>query len=188
MNLIMVTGYTDGYGGDKGWAERFALGKYNYCIKHGYNFLLKRRGFDDTRPPAWSKIAFVQQVLGCHDWVWWIDADAEIKNPEVRLESYITQARAKDCIITEDACGLNSGVFALRNCAWSKFIIDEIWSATKYLNHPWWENRAVHEILPRYPERLCVLPQKGLNSYPECYSDGDHILHFAGSTKDQIVL
>ncbi len=181
QRIAVVSAFTPDYAP---WAERFAESKADYCRRHGYTFKLHRDGFDASRPAAWSKLLFVDWVLHDHDWVVWMDADVEIKNPAIMLEHYLDTD--KNLVITSDVAGPNSGVFALRACQWSLDFLDELWNFNDNVTHRWWENRGFHALVPKYPNHCLVLPQKGLNSYPDCYSEGDFLLHYAGDHKSAI--
>jgi hypothetical protein len=64
MNLTLLTAYTD----NLAFGVIGAKNKRWYCRKHGYKFVCETQGFDLSRPPAWSKIIFVQKHLPeCHD-------------------------------------------------------------------------------------------------------------------------
>ena len=104
-----------------------------YAARHGYKYTLSD-AVDISRPPAWSKIKAVQSRLdsGECDWVMWLDADVVFMNSTIRVESLI-DARA-DLITTPDrSFGVSSGVWLIRNSAWSHQFLQDWWNMHRYV-------------------------------------------------------
>lgn len=175
-----------------------APNKAAYCQQHGYAWHPCTTGFVPDRPVAWSKIHFLREILPAYDWVMWSDVDSLITNPAIRLET-LTDHPA-DLLITRDHIGVNSGSFLLRNCAWSRQFLDELWTLPSRVEFTqtyglWsdrmWENRAFLLLMLHAETRRHThfLPQRTLNSYhPEFASagpdsrhqPGDFVLHLPG--------
>jgi hypothetical protein len=130
----------------------------------------------------------MQRCLPQSSWVFWSDADSLITNPEIRLEGFLHDDA--DLIIGEDSNGINSGQWFLRNCAWSVELLQRVWDSTEWIDHGWWEQKALMELMvqERYRERVQVVNQRLFNSYPGCWEPGDFILHFPGSDVDKEAL
>lgn len=92
------------------------INKESYAQKFGYSAIIHEKSpvFEDPlsvllsepishRPPAWSKIDAILQVLaaGQHDWVFWMDCDSFFMDGETRLEEAIALAEG-DCAATGD--------------------------------------------------------------------------------------
>ncbi|KND59542.1 Large exoprotein involved in heme utilization or adhesion [Candidatus Burkholderia verschuerenii] len=88
-----------------------------YCERNGYTFYQHRDVPTDFEREAcgnWSKPFLLAKYLPHHDWVFWVDADIIVMNPDVNLERF-TQGRER--VLTADICGwrFNSGVMGFRN-------------------------------------------------------------------------
>ncbi len=158
--------------------------KRAYAEKHGYRFHCPQEA-RTGRPPAWEKVFAVGEALEWSEWVWWLDADAIVTNPEIRLESLIDPAAS--LIIAKDFHGVNTGSFLLRSCPWAKRFLWKVWRAEKYTLHPWWEQAAVMELLElaEHKRRTKYVEQRQLQSYCEWWLPGDFVLHVPGKPQDE---
>jgi galactosyl transferase GMA12/MNN10 family len=59
------------------------------CRRHGYRFVCRTEGFDESRPPPWSKIHFIQDELRMSEWVFWSDADALVMNAAIPVTRFV---------------------------------------------------------------------------------------------------
>ena len=84
--FALVTLYTDNI---RRLAELTNPGKQDYCKKWGYDFVCQEGSLDPDRPPAWSKILLLRKLLDKYDWLFWLDADAMIMNPEIPMDRFI---------------------------------------------------------------------------------------------------
>lgn len=174
--------------GDK-YYEAVKLGiitKQEYCQKYGYDFICIREHLDPSRPPSWSKILLIQQLLPNYQWVFWSDADSLIMNPEYTLESYIDEQYS--LIITSDPYAeFSAGHFLIKNCPWSFDLLERIYARDDLIHHNWWEQQALIATVQEDPllnKAIKVLPQRSFNSFlwggrNSQYKSGDFILHFA---------
>jgi len=98
------------------------------------------------RARYYSKLIFVnrtmfEQGMAEHDWVFWMDSDTIITNPAITAESIIREAcidhrarlnnsisvKLRDLIVANTPNGINNGVFAMRNTAWSRRFLQRWW-------------------------------------------------------------
>jgi hypothetical protein len=99
--------------------------KKSYAALHGYEVIVVHGdSIESTRPPAWSKFIALKQYLVQFDYLIFFDVDTIIMNDEITLESLAARG---DLIISEDWNGLNTGVFMLKNCEWSLWLLEEAW-------------------------------------------------------------
>jgi hypothetical protein len=77
-----------------------------YAKKHGYDLFVYEKapffqdpftaksGLDAQRPPAWSKIDAMLEIVGTgeYDWVMWMDCDSYFLDPEVSFSELLTLA------------------------------------------------------------------------------------------------
>ena len=106
----------------------------HYCSLHGHQYI--RDVYKETviHPPV-EKLFVIQRHLRSHDWVAWIDSDACVINHRKDIADF---TRTDKNLITsghefgfdlkgqrirvrmgKQEAGINTGVFLLRNCAWS---------------------------------------------------------------------
>lgn len=134
--------------------------KLQYAAKHGYRVVDQSHLIDTSRPPAWSKIPAVSDLLrsGRCDWVMWTDADTIIMNSDVRVEDFIPADDNVDLLVGSDdyGGGYNSGVFLLRRSPWSLSFLERWWAMTDYVRPPGLslsgDNNAMKALLADLPE------------------------------------
>lgn len=172
----------------------------SYAARHGYDFIAytSDSDFDYSRELNWSKILLLKRTLVDYDWVMWIDHDALVMNPTIKLESFIEDNLIGVCSkswVGEPLCG----TMLLRNCPESMDLLSKMW-ASYYLGGNFYnrEEGALQSILqcsPNYAANFKLVKQKDINafdfnlpdyrkwgfhSYPYGqYEAGDFILHFA---------
>jgi hypothetical protein len=134
-----------------------------YCDKFGYT-LIEEEYYDPTRPPAWSKIYGLQQVLADFDWVLWVDADATLQRDDLPLTPFI-ENEEKDIVI-QRASGkhINTGIFFTKNTPWSHDFLKLVYAQTQFLNARWWEQIAMVHLrkIPAIREHFKVYPRYSL--------------------------
>jgi hypothetical protein len=139
--------------------------KEKYAKLHGYHLLNGNSEIDPSRPVAWSKILAVKRYLehpppaGPFDYLFYIDMDAVIMNPEIKLESLISVGgKDADFIMTEDWNGLNTGVWFVKNTLWAKKFLELAWNQSQLVppldphpphgKYPFeYEQRSFHYLL-----------------------------------------
>lgn len=119
-----------------------------YADRHGYDLVTTTEA-DPARPPAWAKVPLIRDTLDTYDLVVWIDADAVIVDdrediagalvPDAQLA--LVRHRREDVLIP------NTGVMVWRAGEFARGLLDRMWSSTRFLDHPWWENAALLDAL-----------------------------------------
>jgi len=159
--------------------------KYVYSKKHGYDLIVGRKRLGDlSRPAAWSKILLIEKILtnNSYDGVFYIDADALIMNKKKKILDFIKPFPNKDFIICRDSNNLiNTGVFFLRNCEWSKEFLRRVYNETTWIDHVWYENKPIIHLWEtnekiRNHTQLCYYRQ--FNTFLREYKN-EFIIHFA---------
>jgi hypothetical protein len=172
---------------DYGWLTSQVLTAY--ARRHGYHPVISTATMDPARPPAWSKLVLIQRYLARNpscEWLLWIDADALITNPAIRVESLASEG--VDFLVAEDCppSPINTGVFLVRNCPAALDLLRRAYAKVQYIHHPWWEQPAVAEALRESGARLRsrVVSRRLFNSFAGEHQEGDFILHFAGCPRE----
>lgn len=120
-----------------------------FATRFGYDLDLRRRLLDERRPPAWSKIRLLRQHLDHYPIVLWIDADALVVDPRADLAATVSR-KQPIAMVAHEYGGQrvpNSGVMALRRSRITARMLDSVWAKTEYLDHKWWENAALLDLL-----------------------------------------
>jgi galactosyl transferase GMA12/MNN10 family len=123
-----------------------------YARRFGWDLVLSTEPLAPERPGSWSKIPLLQQLLERYELVWWIDADAVIVDLEPDIAAavhpgadvyLVAHAQGRD----ELAVVPNAGVMLLRRSPFTRDFLDAVWASEQHIDHNWWENAAVIELL-----------------------------------------
>lgn len=96
-----------------------------------------------------------------YEYLLWVDADAFFVRTD--LDVLLNLPENKDLFLVKHICTLgpiddhpglylqadrpNSGVMLVKCSDWSLYFFKCIWGMVEYLNHPWWEQAALHKLL-----------------------------------------
>lgn len=177
---IAVVSFGDA--GVKDWTEHSFPNFQAYCDTQGYDFIGGNKAVTN-RPPAWEKIPLLYGVMDSYDWLMWIDADALIMRHDFRIEDFLSD---HDFIVSGNKT-INSGVFFVRCCDFSRQFLKDIYAQNKFINHVWWENAALIHLLnySHYSksDRIRLDNYATYNVFPDRFRN-DFIIHFAGEHKN----
>jgi hypothetical protein len=115
-----------------------------FADRHGYDLLIPEP-MDSPRPPSWHKIPALIAALQDHAEALFLDADTVLVDPTDDLEVPADDWQALVRHTTGDGDVPNCGVWFVRRPMLP--VLQEQWSMTRYLNHGWWEQAAMHEML-----------------------------------------
>lgn len=166
--------------------------KQQYCEKWGYDFICNCGTLDPERPPAWSKILLLRKLLDSYDWLYWIDTDALIMNPETSLEDIIddrySMVVAK--LESEDLFGelhLNTGSFFIKSDDAGKKLLDAIYGQQEFTDHMCWEQQAFVDLYVNNQWVRDIVKveydSKRFNSSATVYDKGDFVFHAVGPVR-----
>ncbi|KAI9004846.1 galactosyl transferase GMA12/MNN10 family-domain-containing protein [Phycomyces nitens] len=180
-----------------------ALNKRAYCLEHGYSFVARSAEFAqqalrNDRKTVWGKIDAVEKVLPKYEWIFWMDMDAVVMNPNQTLETVLKDVRKRypkgtsvfdssvDLIVARPGHDpmINAGVFLMRNTPWAMQFLRDLQAMTKwYFTGPSYEQGAMWELLqrPEHADHVFLLDRDDhtFNTFPEFYQPGDFVVHFA---------
>lgn len=119
-----------------------------FAERHGYDVITSSAPHPD-RPPAWAKVPLIRETLDAYDLVLWIDADAVIVDDSEDIadaldpdtQFALVRHRRDDELIP------NTGVMVWRAGEFARDLLDAAWNRSRYIDHPWWENAALLDVL-----------------------------------------
>lgn len=170
--------------------ERFA-GLHGYAL-----VVIADAEISAGRALSWGKVVALQRLLDIYDRVVWVDSDAVIVDPTADIFAGVSR-RTPLSLVVHHYDGLevpNAGVLTLRSCRWAKHLLGRLWEAERFIDHKWWENAALIELLgydidePRQETRQVTRDSRRVgeldlawNSIPGVAPAAiPRILHFAG--------
>ncbi len=120
-----------------------------YAARHGYDLHLHTESADLSRPPHWTKIRILRNLLDRYETVVWLDSDLVI----VDGRRDIAYELEPDCFLYlvehayNDERVPNSGVMILRSSEQAKRFLDDAWALEEHLEHEWAEQGAIMDLL-----------------------------------------
>jgi hypothetical protein len=173
-----------------------------YGRRHGWDVVLSCEELAPERPASWSKLRLVASLLPHYDFVFWVDADAIIVDLDRDLLAEID--READLWLARHpqdrdphATVLNMGIFLARSAAFTRALIEALWTSEAFVDHNWWENAALLDLLgyslePPFARRRASAWEHRIreldlawNSVPgDCESPHPAINHHARSDHD----
>jgi hypothetical protein len=174
-----------------------------WAARHGYDVVVENELRAPDRPPSWSKVLLVRQLLDRYDDVVWLDADAVIVDDGGDPADLLDRRRWIG-LVTHRYDGLvlpNLGVFVMRRSRAARRLLDELFEADQYIHHKWWENAALLELLgydldddatPKVRSTRLERHVRELdlrwNSIPHAQGAAHpYVVHFAGQSQEERV-
>jgi hypothetical protein len=120
-----------------------------WAQRHRYDLDIRRSSPSPERPPSWGKVSIISERLLTHDVVIWLDADAVVVDPTHDL-SHAVSRRKPLALVAHEYQGQtvpNMGVVAVRSTRLTRRLMRDLWSMTQHVDHRWWENAALLEVL-----------------------------------------
>lgn len=165
--LKIITAYTKNY---KSLIDITRNSTENYCNYHGFGYEAYQIPDDYIRAASWAKVQYLITNLEeqAYNYILWIDADAIINNSSYDILSILDPS--KYLYISTDFNGINAGVVLFKNNSYTLNLLYQIWNMTEYLNHPWWEQAALGDLIEQnwrnIQQYIKYIPNKEFNGYP----------------------
>ncbi len=124
-----------------------------YADRWGWDLVMSSESrLHDGRPASWAKVRLIGELLEEYEWVWCIDADAIVvdltRNVRTGLDlsggvwlAHHPQEHDPQAVVP------NAGVILARRSPETLEFFDEVWAMTQYIEHNWWENAAILDLL-----------------------------------------
>lgn len=168
-----------------------------YADVHGYGVDLRTELLDTDRPPSWSKVLLLQELLEDYDFAFWVDADAAIVDASADVADEIERGKFLYVVAHEYDGQVvpNLGVIGMRAGRRARRFLDLLWKQNLYIDHKWWENAAalrllgydfepvVHEEETSWFRRTKFIP-KAWNSIAADVAEHPRINHYPGRSHE----
>lgn len=119
-----------------------------YAERHGYDLDLRTELLHAERPASWSKVLLLQELLERYDTVFWVDADAAIVDVERDIADDVSGKYLGLAVHHYDNQAIpNCGIMLVNRSRLASTLLDRAWNATQWIDHPWWENAAILELM-----------------------------------------
>jgi hypothetical protein len=142
---------------------------HTFADRHGYELVIPEP-IDCTRPPSWWKIPALVAALEQYDEALFLDADMVVIDPseDLGVDGWAWQAMVEHH--TGDGDVPNCAVWLVRRPMLPFLHI--AWSLEKYLNHGWWEQAAMHELMGYQGRPVQRVAQTELLDHTEFLDNG----------------
>ncbi|ORX46406.1 hypothetical protein BCR36DRAFT_372236 [Piromyces finnis] len=175
---------------------------YQYAKIHGYDFFIDHEVYYAEREIYYMKTNTIIKYLlrfleeKTYDWIFWVDSDVVMVNPNIKLETFLPPIEKNDIhlIISGDSNGINAGVFFLRINSWS---LTYMMRTVSYAyNHKtslifYSDQTSMNNVLLENYEvetdHFVLVPQKWFNMYIDETTPGYFLIHFAGVVMKDII-
>jgi|688.fasta_scaffold581073_1 hypothetical protein len=123
--------------------------RQSYANRHNYELIEETHVLAPSRPPAWGKISLLREVAASdiYDSIVWLDADAIIVDETDDIDCNGGGLIEYAIHRYEGHEFPNAGVMVLRRSHQMSRFLDLIWSETSFIDHRWWDNAAMLELL-----------------------------------------
>jgi hypothetical protein len=120
-----------------------------YAKRHGYDLHLHTKSADLSRPPHWTKIRILRDLIERYETVVWLDSDLVLVDGRAdiarELEAgyflYLVEHAYNDERVP------NTGVMVLRSGEMAARFLDDAWALDEHVEHEWAEQGAIMELL-----------------------------------------
>lgn len=119
-----------------------------FAARHGYDLELGDRPIDPERPVSWSKIPLIRRLLDAYDSVVWVDGDAVVDSSRDIVDDTPDDRFLWMTMHHYDGAEQpNAGVLVVHAGDEASRFLDEVWRSEHLIEHPWWEQAAILELL-----------------------------------------
>jgi hypothetical protein len=167
-----------------------------FAKNFSYEISICRVSLDINRPPSWTKVLHIMNLMKEFDEIFWIDSDAIIVDYTQDIRSEVHQNSELSWVYHDydNQTHPNAGVMYIKVNAKTWKLFQLAYQQNDLINHPWWEQAALMRILGMdstvWPigtgtdlEKLEIIEQKlskEWNSVRQDPANKVRIRHFAG--------
>lgn len=109
-----------------------------------------------TRPASWGKLRAILAALIHHSEVLWVDCDVIILDDSADIAPMVPADAWQGLTrhFTHEGEVPSAGVWYVREQMAGP--LEQMWQMTRYMNHPWWEQAALQDLLGYTPNERPV--------------------------------
>lgn len=176
-DILIISQYTPEI---KDYAQHSIKNYKYYCNKHKYKLLLFDKHLCKDVHPCWYKIILLNHLIPKTKYIVWIDCDAIITNPNIRIEEFIQGDYelfvCRD--INPNRTLFNSGVMIFKNTNNTRNLLNKVWNYDGIHGYtPHGDQDILNKYVKKIPIKMKVYDMNKFNSHPRKYKEGDFILH-----------
>jgi len=132
--------------------DLFTLARPNleaYAKLHGYEISNCGESLDDTRPPAWTKVLHIINLMESYKEILWIDSDAIVLDETEDISSIVDKDSDLGWVYHEydNQSHPNSGVMFIRVNSSTERLFKLASEQRDLDHHPWWDQAALMRVL-----------------------------------------
>eukprot|EP00833_Pecoramyces_ruminatium_P005443 jgi/Orpsp1_1/1179475/evm.model.c7180000069468.1 len=174
---------------------------YQYSKIHGYNFQFENINYTPGREIYFMKFnTVIEKIIEGlkykkYEWIFWVDSDVIILNPNIKLESFLPTDNKIHLIAAYDywgrkdfCCGLNAGIFFIRVHEWSLNLL------MRAVSYPYFniekeicqsDQTSLNNVLIESNEfnHYVIVPQQWFNNFH--IKKGEFLYHIMGGTFEE---
>ena len=163
---------------------------------HDYQPEICYQSLDAAKPPAWTKLLFILNLMEKYDEIFWVDSDAIILDTSVDVLDEIDPSSEMAWVYHEyeNQRHPNSGVMYIRVNESTRNLFSEASLQYDLEKHPWWDQAALMRVMGIHTEdseiksgtnrNTIKIKEQELslswNSIRQNSASRPHIRHFAG--------
>jgi hypothetical protein len=120
-----------------------------YAERHGYDIAICDETLDISRPPAWTKLMHIRNLMNVYHEILWIDADALILDLNSDIKEIIDRDSDLAWVYHEysNQRHPNSGVMYIQVNDKTRNLIELSIEQRDLDDHPWWDQAALMRVL-----------------------------------------
>jgi mannan polymerase II complex MNN10 subunit len=185
MKICVLVSYDNNY---KEMAKYTVDGNIKkYCELHGYHLWEdKQEEIYNGKSPQWQKIRVAKEVLKTNqfDWIFFMDTDCLIMNPDIKLESFVENETCSFIVPRHSMKAVDTpieleGILSIHNIISSQFfvkndeyglaILEDIWLAkgNDKINKFDYEGRQIRMLInsKKYEDHIKIIDERSLNRF-----------------------
>lgn len=138
-----------------------------YGNLHQIDTLLLTEGLVPERPAAWDRIVLLYNLLRFYEIVIWLDADTVIVDPRIDIRCELDSCFPVQMVTHFSRVPIfpNTGVWVAKRDHQTEELLEAVWNQTGRINHQWWEQQAVLDLLGFVNNYHSILAYNGPTKY-----------------------
>ena len=156
----------------------------SYAKENGYTCYIYRDTVVPVKEhPTWNKPLVLDNHIGNHDYIMWMDADAIFTNYDIRIEDITNKQPNRSILLCNDIGGwkFNAGVQIWKNTSWAKGILKEWWESEHVEHLKGGDQVQLIDIIKKQDSKnYFIFNETEFNCHPKSHKRGMYVMHMMG--------